>query len=294
MFWPEMRDRNAGEFAAGRYRRLAEGLGDAYYGRPKAGWKSKVARRLGIDVSYLTRIVKGERVGVGLDMIEEAVRRVPIRRAYFAPGPVPNATVEDADWRDYLEIEAEADAARARAASVPRWPASMTAVTGRFMAGSDEDQPARAARARIARELAAAVLRDPVVSAAEAVRDAKRDRDAVERAFKLVALLDRDRASSAASAADAFDPKLDEVTTKRLRVKAARPSPTGPRLPWPGAPGRYVGYRKGRPNTPEALVVFRLPPDAPDGQPYVLAGIVDVPDTPYFRRAIERGDLELA
>lgn len=68
-----------------------------------------------------------------------------------------------------------------------------------------------------------------------------------------------------------------------LRVKAAQ----GRALPWPGRPGDIVGMREAAPDAPEDSIVHRVD----GGRRYVDAGVVEVPDDLYFRRALNRGDL---
>lgn len=71
-----------GERAKQRYLRLIEELG-AEEGAPDHGWKSRVARRLGIDQSFVSRLVRRDRLSVGADSIDKAVAKLRIRREYF-------------------------------------------------------------------------------------------------------------------------------------------------------------------------------------------------------------------
>lgn len=68
------------EVRARQYRRLIEGLGEEI-GRPR-GWKQKVAERIGISPSHLSKIMAEER-GVGRDLAERAAERLGIHPSYF-------------------------------------------------------------------------------------------------------------------------------------------------------------------------------------------------------------------
>jgi hypothetical protein len=88
----------ATERAARRYLRLIEELGFEE-GAPKHGWKSAVARRLGVDQSYVSRLLSRDRISVGADSVEKAVTRLKIRRDYF------DAAREPRSYKDYLGNE---------------------------------------------------------------------------------------------------------------------------------------------------------------------------------------------
>jgi hypothetical protein len=83
------------ERAAKRYLKLIEELGDEL-GAPKHGWKSAVARALGMDQSYISKILSRERMSIGVDAVESAVRHLRLDRDYFW-GPR-----EPRSYRDYL------------------------------------------------------------------------------------------------------------------------------------------------------------------------------------------------
>ena len=269
------------EFAAARYRALAEGLGELY-GKPRQGWKTRVAKRLGVSPSYLSRVLSGDRVSIGVDVIEEAVRRVPIARSYFAPSLVPGERPEDVVWRDFVATDpAAADeplSSEERTRSSYRWSRARELARMFMRTRRDSAQGVRA--------IAEEILRDPVVSAAVDVRDAGDDEQALARGFKLIALLEHDE--TAVEAAE-VDPQHELVEPAKLRVRARiDPTPeTAPRLPWPGAPGRYVGWRRATPSDPPSTRV-RFTTNGPE---YVNQGVVEVPDSPYFRRALEKRDL---
>jgi transcriptional regulator with XRE-family HTH domain len=68
---------------------------------PRHGWRVRVATRLGIDQSFLSRLLNGGRAVIGADSVDKAVHHVGVSRAYFAaPGPAVS-------YRDYLGAEAE-------------------------------------------------------------------------------------------------------------------------------------------------------------------------------------------
>lgn len=96
----------ASELHALRLRHLAEEIGKLYCDAPKYGWKTMVARRFGMDPSYMNRLLKGDRSTVGTDALDAAALAVPISREYFSRldfmpsyevGPV------DLDWRPFFE-----------------------------------------------------------------------------------------------------------------------------------------------------------------------------------------------
>lgn len=74
-----------------RYQLLAEALGDEL--GKQYGWLSEVARKLGIDVSQLKRVLAGKGE-VGSEVIERAVESLPIRSSYFFDAVVT-------DWHEY-------------------------------------------------------------------------------------------------------------------------------------------------------------------------------------------------
>jgi transcriptional regulator with XRE-family HTH domain len=234
---------DANEFAASRLKLLAEQMGDAC-GRPSFGWQAKVARRMGLSSSYVSRLLSGERVGVGLDAIERVVKNVPVDREYFAP----------------------------KAANVG---ASLMEQARSFVLHRRNDASARA--------LAETVLSDIAVRAALEVRAA--NGDATNLGLTLAALV----------MASGREPQPQPSATgpsgalPKLRVRAVTvPSPaTAPRLPWPGAKGRYVGWRRATSADAEATRV-RFTADGPE---FVLLDVVEVPDSPYFQKAIQSGEL---
>jgi transcriptional regulator with XRE-family HTH domain len=65
-----------------RYRELLVELLTEEGGVDKHGSKSRAARRLGIDQSYVSKILTGER-SAGLESIDAAVTKLRIQRAYF-------------------------------------------------------------------------------------------------------------------------------------------------------------------------------------------------------------------
>lgn len=233
------------EFAASRLKLLAEQMGDAC-GRPSFGWQAKVARRMGLSSSYVSRLLSGERVGVGLDAIERVVKNVPVDRDYFAPKAANGASLME----------------QARS----------------FVLHRRNDASARA--------LAETVLSDIAVRAALEVRAASGD--ATSLGLTLAALV------MASGREPQPQPSATESTgaLPKLRVRAVTvPSPaTAPRLPWPGAKGRYVGWRRAT-SADEKATRVRF---APDGPEFVHLDFIEVPDSPYFRKAVQNGELHAA
>jgi len=87
-----------GDQATRRYKRLIRELADEH-GAPKHGWGVRVATRLGIDPSFLSRLVSGEKKIVGADSIDKAVHHLGIHRGYFEDPTDP------VSYREYLGAE---------------------------------------------------------------------------------------------------------------------------------------------------------------------------------------------
>lgn len=81
--------------AADRYRDLANQLG-AEMGRAR-GWKSRVAERLGVHPSYLSRVLSGAKTAISNEVIERACENLGVRRDFFSESE------EEPDYRDYLK-----------------------------------------------------------------------------------------------------------------------------------------------------------------------------------------------
>ena len=64
-----------------RFRELIEQLGDEF-GRPSRGWKTRVAQKLGIDPTYITKVTTGGRQ-VGLAAAERAAQHLGISMDFF-------------------------------------------------------------------------------------------------------------------------------------------------------------------------------------------------------------------
>ncbi len=71
-----------------------------------------------------------------------------------------------------------------------------------------------------------------------------------------------------------------------IRVVAVK----GRLYPRPGSPGEFIGLKRAPKDALEADIVHRVP----DGNAYVSAGTVEVPDVRDMRMAILRGDLARA
>lgn len=87
------------EQVAQRYLQLIEELGDEM--KRVRGWKSEVSRRLGVDQSYISRLIDRERVSIGIDAVEEAVRRLRIRRDFFYDAAKPRTYHDYEDGHSY-------------------------------------------------------------------------------------------------------------------------------------------------------------------------------------------------
>jgi transcriptional regulator with XRE-family HTH domain len=70
------------ERANKRFLQLINELG-AEEGAPGHGWKSRVARRLGVNPSYISILARSVRVTVGADSIEKACAHLRLHRDYF-------------------------------------------------------------------------------------------------------------------------------------------------------------------------------------------------------------------
>lgn len=78
-----------------RYLQLINELG-VEEGAPAHGWKSRVARRLGVHQSFVSRLVAEQRVNIGADSYEKAVAHLRLRREFFHDAREPRS------YRDYL------------------------------------------------------------------------------------------------------------------------------------------------------------------------------------------------
>lgn len=85
------------ERAKRRYLQLVEELG-AEEGAPAHGWVTAVARRLGVNQGYLSRIHRRQR-DVGPETIDRAISKLRIRRAYFYDARLPLS------YKEYLGKE---------------------------------------------------------------------------------------------------------------------------------------------------------------------------------------------
>jgi len=83
------------ERANRRFLQLIEELG-AEEGAPEHGWKSRVARRLGVNPSYISILARSVRVTVGADSIEKACAHLRLHRDFFYGIRNP------ASYRDYV------------------------------------------------------------------------------------------------------------------------------------------------------------------------------------------------
>jgi transcriptional regulator with XRE-family HTH domain len=69
------------ERAARRYAALVWQLADEM--GQKYGWRSRVARKLGVSQPYISQIANGDRTGIGIKAIESAIKKLPLERDYF-------------------------------------------------------------------------------------------------------------------------------------------------------------------------------------------------------------------
>lgn len=91
--------------ASRRYLELVAQLSAEEDGR--YGWKSRVARRLGAHPSYLSKVIAGEVVGVGLDMCQRAAESLGISQDFFSTER--DGTVA---YRDFLLSNGETASAK--------------------------------------------------------------------------------------------------------------------------------------------------------------------------------------
>ncbi len=242
-----------GKRATERYRQLIEGLGEQR-GKPY-GWMSEVARALGIDASHVKRILEGKR-GVGLETIEQAVQRVPIRRAYFnAEG--------DVDWRDFIAVAESGDAS----VESP-WPTARMRAE-RFVASLREGKP----DVQAARAITEPILNNPVVRSALMLGAAKTDREVITRANELTALLLSDEKPQVA-------PPLETVRVRAVPGCFVRTG--GALMP--------IGYRKATRRDDQAKVMKHVLPN--DVVMLVADGEAEVPLTPHIKYCLEKGHLD--
>lgn len=92
-----------------RYRQLVERLGAECGNR--YGWKTSVAKLLGVHPSHVSRILSGEQETVGRDAIARASERLNLDPEYFT-------SARDADWKEYREPEPTTDREASIIASV--------------------------------------------------------------------------------------------------------------------------------------------------------------------------------
>jgi len=80
-----------------RYKILIERLGEEA-GYPR-GWKTAVAKRLGISPSYLTKVLRGDVKDIGGDVIDRALNALDMDGGYFFDEKVPS---KGFDYKYYL------------------------------------------------------------------------------------------------------------------------------------------------------------------------------------------------
>lgn len=95
---------NSAARASQRYLKLIEELGRERGG--ERGWIPSVARQLGVDQSHIWRLVNQERVSVGAEALEKAMRRLRLSSDYFF------GRTEPTSYRDYVGAAGGAGPAR--------------------------------------------------------------------------------------------------------------------------------------------------------------------------------------
>jgi predicted XRE-type DNA-binding protein len=90
------------------------------------GWQSNVARQLGVDQSYVSRLYRRERDSVGLDSVELAIERLRIRPEYF------HGRKEPASYKDYVGPDRGS-------VPYPAWAAFLRSELGQSMSADERD-----------------------------------------------------------------------------------------------------------------------------------------------------------
>ncbi len=134
------------DLPSARYKALIEQLRDELNGA--YGWKSKVARRLGVAPSYISKITSGKAGHIGPDIIERAMESLRLPRNWFYKedgggpyrdhqiSPAPPTSPADAGERELLEAVIWRDWVRIRdhARAMLDSPAGVTADATRDLA----------------------------------------------------------------------------------------------------------------------------------------------------------------
>lgn len=181
--------------AATRYRVLVDQLADEA-GRPARGWQSEVARRLGVDRSYISKLLDPETdFAVGVEAIERSCERLGLKRTFFtARSPYRRPSYTGYVERDRTRIVSRSDGPILQWADLPVVASKVGRAIDRGRAGSAE-----------LHALALDVIATPAVQLALRVVEMRPHRHANERRIRevgreLVAALCEDK--GAATAAD--------------------------------------------------------------------------------------------
>jgi hypothetical protein len=97
------------ERASRRFLQLIEELGKEERA-PEHGWKSRVARRMNVDPSYISILARSVRVAVGAESVEKAITALRLHRDYFygarTPGSYKDFVGKEPPyktWREFRE-----------------------------------------------------------------------------------------------------------------------------------------------------------------------------------------------
>lgn len=256
------------ELAALRLRYLAEWVGDVMHEAPTHGWQAATARSLGIDPSYLAKILSGKRTSVGREVVDDVADTLGIGREYFeATFQTPDAMPEDVDPADYLRFDSPprnvASIAESAAWTGELTRELLTEVERLMGSGALSILPGKKGEEsrRLMRALATSVVDRPAIAAAASALMATDDRELENAGIRLAAALHAPR------------PLVGFLTVRGVPGRLF-PAPAGDER-------RFIGAEQATPGDFEV-----------GGKTY--ACIVErVPATPYFRKAIRTGDLEL-
>lgn len=93
-----------------RFRLLVEQLGDEY-GRPRRGWQTRVAERLGVPRSLVSRVARGDLEPIGPTVINRAMTVLKMSPSFFSRRERPS------HWSEYTSQDELSNTLAARSLS---------------------------------------------------------------------------------------------------------------------------------------------------------------------------------